>query len=512
MNYIKKRFYIVIILQIILGLILIPFNLILSNYLTEIFSELSNIQLGIFIKTIFFLLLFTIIFNIVEMVLSYFIDKLITKKTYICKEYIYGRTLEKTLSELYYLKKGEFIENINDDLQMIIDTISKNIPSVIVNVVVFVTFCTILACENTLIMFIVILCSLIQVLPGLFVKKSTEYNYEDMRKVEAEMTEMLIEGYRGFSVIRIFGQENWFLDKIKKLHKKYEKVSIKSSGTTSLTTSMEAFTEYITKYGSIISAGVMYAYNLIDIDTVAYVIVLSNSTTEAAKKVLFEFPNYIKYVTAKKRLFEKKKTTKHLSADYTYNNIISLNNVHSKLGENLRGVNLTIDLNDYTIIKGENGVGKTSIIRIILQIEDEYKGDVVIPEYFENYENVGILMQKEFDIDLSFDEYLECFRFDYDKFSENMNKFKIKSELLKKPVKELSGGEKQKILLSYILAKNVRVLILDEPSNSLDKESALILRDILEKKECGKIIVTHESYFDKSADKIVTIKKGEYCE
>lgn len=93
-----------------------------------------------------------------------------------------------------------------------------------------------------------------------------------------------------------------------------------------------------------------------------------------------------------------------------------------------------------------------------------------------------------------------------------MNKFKIKSELLKKPVKELSGGEKQKILLSYILAKNVRVLILDEPSNSLDKESALILRDILEKKECGKIIVTHESYFDKSADKIVTIKKGEYCE
>lgn len=86
--------------------------------------------------------------------------------------------------------------------------------------------------------------------------------------------------------------------------------------------------------------------------------------------------------------------------------------MHSKLGENLRGVNLTIDLNDYTIIKGENGVGKTSIIRIILQIEDEYKGDVVIPEYFENYENVGILMQKEFDIDLSFDEYLECFRFD----------------------------------------------------------------------------------------------------
>lgn len=107
MNYIKKRFYIVIILQIILGLILIPFNLILSNYLTEIFSELSNIRLGIFIKTILFLLLFTIIFNIVEMVLSYFIDKLITKKTYICKEYIYGRTLEKTLSELYYLKKGE---------------------------------------------------------------------------------------------------------------------------------------------------------------------------------------------------------------------------------------------------------------------------------------------------------------------------------------------------------------------------------------------------------------------
>lgn len=105
------------------------------------------------------------------MVLSYFIDKLITKKTYICKEYIYGRTLEKTLSELYYLKKGEFIENINDDLQMIIDTISKNIPSVIVNVVVFVTFCTILACENTLIMFIVILCSLVQYFPVCLLKK-----------------------------------------------------------------------------------------------------------------------------------------------------------------------------------------------------------------------------------------------------------------------------------------------------------------------------------------------------
>ena len=145
-------------------------------------------------------------------------------------------------------------------------------------------------------------------------------------------------------------------------------------------------------------------------------------------------------------------------------------------------------------IIGRNGVGKTTLIKTILGIVDKISG-----EYrFGPAVDINYFSQEE-DIDLS-KTPIDYIRQTYPNMLTNdvmktLAPLGIKGDLAIKPMRELSGGELERVRLSLLTLKKSNLLILDEPTNHLDKLTKEALHDSIENFPGSVMIVSHEKGF-----------------
>ncbi len=180
-----------------------------------------------------------------------------------------------------------------------------------------------------------------------------------------------------------------------------------------------------------------------------------------------------------------------------YDNTIVLNNI-----------NLSINEKDFICIVGPNGSGKSTLIKGILGLLKPIKGKVIFHNLKQNF--IGYMPQ-ETKIDSSFPASvyeivlsgtlnslgLKPFYTKQEKEKANEKLKLLKIENLKnKNFCDLSGGQRQKVLLARSLCSTSKLLILDEPSNNLDKKSKnellRIIKELNEKHNITIIIITHD--------------------
>ena len=156
-----------------------------------------------------------------------------------------------------------------------------------------------------------------------------------------------------------------------------------------------------------------------------------------------------------------------------------------------------IDRGDKLAIVGRNGVGKSSLIRLLLGQMPPDAGSIVwgqtTTRAYLPQEGAGLFEQKD-------DSIYDWVR----KFTENQDINAIRAMLgrmlfsgddVKKPVGVLSGGEKVRCLLSMVMLQEANVLVLDEPTAHLDMESIEALQEALEEYPGTLIVVSHDREF-----------------
>lgn len=185
--------------------------------------------------------------------------------------------------------------------------------------------------------------------------------------------------------------------------------------------------------------------------------------------------------------------------------MISLTNVQKSYGDKIIFNNLSLTIYDGEKIGiiGDNGQGKTTLLKIIMGETDVDQGIVQINE------NIGYLKQaSEFKIE---DILSQIENPDFSKsFFMHLKKMGMKNFSIEPNVlKNLSCGEKTKIALAYAFAQNPTALILDEPTNHLDMEAKEVLIDQINSFYGTVIIVSHDTYLlNKTVNKIIRIKDG----
>jgi zinc transport system ATP-binding protein len=191
----------------------------------------------------------------------------------------------------------------------------------------------------------------------------------------------------------------------------------------------------------------------------------------------------------------------------------------------IKDASFALEQGDFACVVGANGSGKSTLIRGILGLIKSMSGEIIYNDIDRT--QIGYLPQ-ETRIDANFPATVEeivltgCLGHmkmrpfychgEHKHVHESLKKLGIEA-LAKKSFVDLSGGQKQKVLLARSLSATKKLLILDEPSNNLDYKSRKDFYATLKKlnREHGLtiIMITHDlDADDLIGDKVIAIKDG----
>ena len=206
----------------------------------------------------------------------------------------------------------------------------------------------------------------------------------------------------------------------------------------------------------------------------------------------------------------RKITEEFSGGGYAAKEAVILEDVTKSFGTTkiLDKANQVIRRNDRIALVGENGSGKTTILKMILGEEPCDSGLVKVSS------NIKIAYMSQI---ILFDDeeatVLQTLRnaidLPEDKTRAILASFDFRTQDVLKKVNTLSGGEKSRLKLCILMQTKVNFLILDEPTNHLDIPSRQWIEDAVAEWDCTLLFVSHDRFFlNKFATKIWSIKDG----
>ncbi len=187
----------------------------------------------------------------------------------------------------------------------------------------------------------------------------------------------------------------------------------------------------------------------------------------------------------------------------------------------IKNLTLTLDAGDRLAVIGENGVGKTTLMRLLMGELTAQHGTLkwaekARPGYYAQDHAA------DFASDLTLTEWITGYvrAGGYDGadaetlMRQTLGRLLFGGDDVKKPVRVISGGEQGRMIFGKLMLLNSNVLVLDEPTNHLDMESIESLNTALEKYEGTLVFVSHDREFVSSlATRILEIKQdGSYVD
>ncbi len=171
----------------------------------------------------------------------------------------------------------------------------------------------------------------------------------------------------------------------------------------------------------------------------------------------------------------------------------------------VQGFSTTIMRGDRIGLIGPNGVGKTTLIKLLLGEVEPDSGEVklgtnVSVAYFDQ-------LRAAIDPEKTIAEFIGEGRDEITIGSRKRHVISYLGDFLftparaRSPIKSLSGGERARVLLAYLFSKPVNVLVMDEPTNDLDIESLELLEELLMDFAGTVILVSHDRTF---MDNVIT--------
>jgi len=202
------------------------------------------------------------------------------------------------------------------------------------------------------------------------------------------------------------------------------------------------------------------------------------------------------------------------------NNTIALEHISKSYGDKhlFSDFSYTIKRMDRLGIIGENGCGKTTLLKIIMGLEKADTGTIRIGEtvkigYFAQHNDVFEENQRVIDYLKEFGSVVYTADHEEITASQMLERFLFFKEDQYKMIEKCSGGEKRRLYLCSILMTAPNILILDEPTNDLDTDTLGVLEDYLDDFHGAVLAVSHDRYFlDKTMDHLLVFENQKIIE
>ena len=438
-------------------------------------------------------------------------------------------------------RSGDIISTIGGDIELIevffAHTISPIILAIIVEsiVLVFLGFIWILL-PFVLIGFQLILNPLILVIWDRVTRNVGQEIQEQMGETNAHLTDAI----QGIKTILLFNQGKNQTEKIIENSRTINEIKQKHSQLEGLLYGIIGSVILAANITMVFVAINGYQNQILTITELVVVIAISISCFGPLLSVSSVSHHLTKTFAAANRLFKIVDEAPAVIDTYNCSTCdmldsfeIEFKNVNFKYSNNgpyiLRDFNLKIKNGESIALLGESGIGKSTVLRLLLRFWDYESGEITIggrniKGFCQNdlRKNIAVISPESFlfnvtireniaigNKDATLEDIIECSKmanlYDFimslpNGFDTNVGEFGDK----------ISGGERQKVLICRALLKNARILLLDEPTNYLDSINERSIQLVLNKimKEKTVILVTHKLSNLAIVDKCFKLKKG----
>ncbi|SHH58726.1 ATP-binding cassette, subfamily F, member 3 [Caloranaerobacter azorensis DSM 13643] len=232
---------------------------------------------------------------------------------------------------------------------------------------------------------------------------------------------------------------------------------------------------------------------------------------------------YIRQAQSRQKMLDKMKKIDKPVQDHKKAKIIFEPKVKSGY-EVLKVRDLSMNFDDFNLFKdlcfsiyrgekvgliGPNGIGKTTLFKIILNKITPTSGEITLGHHV----NIGYYDQEQSNlnpektiVDEIWDENPNL---DHYQIRSVLAKFLFQGDNIFKEISTLSGGEKSRLALLKLMLSKANFLLMDEPTNHLDIDSKEVLEDALKDYEGTLLVISHDRYFlNKVTDKILELNSN----
>ncbi len=516
-------------------------SLIDENYTSNFFSNLgfegfnfSFNQMLIILLILFFIKnLYLVFFNIIQTAFINIVSLRVMNS-------IYSYYLKQTYE--FHLNKNSalLIRNINES--GVIDSVLLRVLTLINDVIiVFGLIILLILAQPLFTVYTIISVVLIIFIYNFFTKKKIKVWGKQRFDSNFFLTKNLYEGINAFKEIILNNSSNFFISKNFRIKKKLLNINFKFK-----------IIEFLPKYiieilGIVIIISLIYFLLKINDEPKNIIPILALYTASAFKiipsllKIFSTFQNFNYLNPSLDNIYSQLNDYNDLVTTSSNNKIskkidfhkkIEIKNLFFKFSEKkilFNNFNILIEKNSFIGVKGDSGTGKSTLLNILSGLIKPQKGEILVDgvNIFENIQEwrdkLGYVSQSVFLIDESIKKNIafgiEDNDINYTKLDKAIQNSGLSNYIDSLEDKEntivgergirISGGQKQRIGLARALYFSPEVLILDEATNSLDKETEKnILKQLLKiKDKITLIIVSHENEPLKIADKIYDLNE-----
>lgn len=519
----------------IISMFCMMLNPMISRYVIDNVLLLKNVAL--LYKIIVILSIVTLITTIIQFIFSYTLNKIFLCIGNDLKKFIFNHIIKLDVSLSNKISIGQMSSRLFSDTEILKVSFAQIVFGGIFNVILVILLIIYMLLTNVELSLCVIIGQSLQVfLLFYFPKKIQTINYENKRLNDNIMTRTL-ELFNSLYLLKSCNNENQEIKKFNKTIDVVNKTSLKETLLNLLFSQSSGLVTGIIQFCVIGYGGFLVAYNKLTLGELTAFIVIVNMLTSPLASIISVSASFQDSLASLNRILEilnlkKLSTVNSINLNSKLEGNISIKNLTFKYDKSKNILNnINIDLKSKSIysIVGKSGVGKSTLCLLLARFYEPTEGSILIDGIdikdinIESFrKNVGILLQNNFLFSGTIKENIFLGK------SEATDKEMVQASMLanahdfisKLPDGyftqvgnggyKLSGGQLQRISLARLFLQKPSVIILDEPTSSVDIESEeLIKKSIIElSKESTIIMITHKLETAKIASKIILLDES----
>lgn len=519
--------------EIFIGkLVLTLLNLLLSFISATLLGDILDSALNRETRAIVYNSLFLIIAVLIILFCNYFIGIRFDKKRKIC-EHVYkinfcNNIFTQKLSHLIGFSTAEIRQRLDVDGIKLFNLYYEAFPTFIINVTSIGFYTYFILEKDVLFAIIALIIASLQLVPHLMMRAYNEKYYSKTQEIEEKIISFLIESYKSLALLKSYNLISTTMKRLKDLHKSSFKICFKGEVVNQVDCILEEFLTMLSNYGTYILLGFFIMKGKIDFPVAAELVIICTSLYKVSVDTFLFFNEFFESKISRERISQlimsstNNQVFIHEPITNSKDVAIEFSNVSFKYNESpvLKDISFKIYKDKVNIIHGRNGSGKSTIIKLIMKIYENYKGDIFLhgenlKDISDNklYNTLSLLSQVDWDLYITPKEIIEEYK---NQYSLNANEIEnilmdmnLNEDILSKhSFAELSGGERKKIHTFLSLCRKFDIVILDEPTNNMDEKSINNFINMLENMNKTVVLISHNPIISKNLKNTVKISLG----